>query len=303
MELRHLKYFVTIAKTLNFSEASRRLFISQGTLSQQIQQLENEIGAQLFERDRHSVILTEAGEELLPLAIRTIEDSEICSNRMKDLKGALTGTLRIGTTPSFSSLLSETIKNFVKEHPGVKLKIRSEEATDLLEMLRNKELDLVLSFKPAMAYDDLEAEPLFRNSLCAIMRKDNPLASRKVLTMEELEKHRLVLPGKGLQARRAFDRFLGLDTRKLDVSVEVNDPNLIMDIVQSTNLITVISSLAAYYRPNLVAIPLEGGNYSMTGSILYLKDGYRKRSADIFMEMLRDSAQIERISKGLDKPA
>lgn len=303
MELRHLKYFVTIAKTLNFSEASRRLFISQGTLSQQIQQLENEIGAQLFERDRHSVILTEAGEELLPLAIRTIEDSEICSNRIKDLKGALTGTLRIGTTPSFSSLLSETIKNFVKEHPGVKLIISSEEATDLIEMLRNKELDLVLSFKPVMAYEELEAEPLFRNSLCAIMRKDNPLASRKVLTMEELEKHRLVLPGKGLQARRAFDRFLGLDTRKLDVSVEVNDPNLIMDIVQSTNLITVISSLAAYYRPNLVAIPLEGGNYSMTGSILYLKDGYRKRSADIFMEMLRDSAQIERISKGLDKPA
>lgn len=300
MELRHLKYFVMVAKTLNFSEASQRLFITQGTLSQQIQQLENEIGAQLFDRTKHMVVLTEAGEELLPLAIRTIEDSETCSNRMRDLKGALTGTLRIGTTHSFSALLTETVKKFIREHPGVKLVIRSETAADLIDMLRDKELDLALAFKPAMAYDELESEPLFRNSLSAVMRKDHPLASHKILTMEDLEKHRIVLPGKGLQARRAFDRFLGLDTRKLNVTAEVNEPNLIMDIVQSTNLITVISSLASYYRQNLVAIPLEGGNYSMIGCVHRRKDGYRKRSADIFIEMLRDSAQVERISKGLD---
>lgn len=300
MELRHLKYFVTVARTLSFSEASRRLYVTQGTLSQQIQQLENEIGSMLFDRTKHSVTLTEAGEELLPLAIRTLEDSEVCSNRMKDLRGALTGTLCIGTTASFSSLLTETVKIFIREHPGVKLKIRSETAADLIEMLRDKELDLVLAFKPSTAYDEIESEPLFRNSLSAIMRKDNPLASNKVLTMDDLESHRIVLPGKGLQARRAFERFLGLDTRKLDVTVEVNDPNLIMDIVQSTNLIAVASSLAAYYRTNLVAIPLEGGNYSMVGCVHRLKEGYRKRSADIFIDMLRDSAQIERISKGLD---
>lgn len=300
MELRHLKYFVMVARTLNFSEASRRLYITQGTLSQQIQQLEGEIGAQLFDRTRHSVILTEAGEELLPLAIQTIEYSEICHNRIKDLKGALTGTLRIGTTTSFSALLTDTVSRFVKEHPGVRLTILSESATEIINMLRDKELDVALAFKPAVAYEELESETLFKNSLSAVMRKDHPMASHKVLTMEDLEKHRIVLPGKSLQARRAFDRYLGLDTRKLNVSVEVNDPNLIMDIVQSTNLISVVSSLASYYRTSLVAIPLEGGNYSIDGCIHRHKEGYRKRSADIFVEMLRDSAQIERISKGLD---
>lgn len=300
MEIRHLKYFATVAKTLNFSEAAKRLFVTQGTLSQQIRQLETEIGAQLFDRNRHSVILTEAGEELLPLALKTIEDSEACSNRIRDLKGALAGTLRIGITPSFSELLTETVKNFIREHPGVKLKIQSESASELIEMLRNKEIDLALAFKPSMAYEELESEPLFRNSLSAVMRRDHPMASHRVLKMEELENHRIVLPGKGLQARRAFDRYLGLDSRKLNVTVEVNDPELIMDIVQNTSLIAIVSSLAAYYRPNLVAIPLEGGNYSMVGCVHRLKDGYRKRSADIFVEMLRDSAQIERITKGLE---
>ena len=295
-----MKYFVTVANTLSFSEASRQLFVTQGTLSQQIQQLEAEIGSQLFERTRHSVVLTEAGEELLPLAVQTLEDSEICMDRMRDLKGALTGTLRIGTTTSFSSLLAGTVSRFIKEHPGVRLRIQSETALDLLDMLRNKKFDLALAFKPAMAYDELESEPLFRNSLCAIMRKDHPMASRKCLTLEDLENHRILLPGKSLQARRAFDRFLGLDTRKLNVTAEVNDPNLIMDIVQSTNLIAVVSSLASYYRTNLVAIPLEGGNYTMVGCVHRHKEGYRKRAADIFIEMLRESAQIERISKGLE---
>lgn len=300
MELRHLKYFVMVAKTLNFSEAAEKLFITQGTLSQQIQQLENEIGSKLFDRTRHSVVLTEAGEELLPLALRTIEDSKACMGRMRDLRGALTGTLHIGTTTSFSELLTETVKKFIKEHPGVKLEIETRTASELIEMLTNKELDLALTYKPSMAHEEIESEPLFNTWLSAVMRKDHPLASHKFLTLEDLENHRIVLPGKGLQTRRAFDRFLGLDTRKLNVTVEVNEPNLIMDIVQSTNLITVVSSLAAYYRQNLIAIPLEGGNYSMVGCVHRPKDGYRKRAADIFIEMLRDSAQIERISKGLE---
>ena len=195
---------------------------------------------------------------------------------------------------------NQRLDKFIRKHPGVQLKIQSETASDLIEMLRNNELDLALAFKPSMAYEELESEPLFKNQLSAVMRRDHPLASRKFLALEDLENQRIVLPGKGLQARRAFDRYLGLDTRKLNVTAEVNEPNLIMDIVQSSNLITVISSLAAYYRQNLVAVPLEGGNYSMIGCIHRLKDGYRKRSADIFIEMLRDSAQIERICKHLD---
>lgn len=73
MELRQLKYFLMVAKTLSFSEAAKRLNITQGTLSQQIKQLEDELGFQLFSRTSHSVALTEAGEELLPAAKQTVD--------------------------------------------------------------------------------------------------------------------------------------------------------------------------------------------------------------------------------------
>lgn len=299
MELRHLKYFVTVAKTLSFSEASRHLFITQGTLSQQIQQLEAEIGTQLFDRTRHSVTLTEAGEELLPLAIRTIEDSEACSNRMRELKCALVGTLRIGVTYPFGDLLAETVRKFIRKHPGVRLNIVSRTAAELMEMLSGKELDLVLAYQPSVAREGIESEFLFKSTLSAVMRKDHPLASRKYLTMKDLEQYRTIIPSQSLQSRRVFDRYLGLDTGRLNVTVEINDPNLIMDIVQNSDMITVISSLAAYYRTNLVAIPLEGGSYPMTGCVHRHREGYRKRSAEIFIEMLHDSAIVERICKGL----
>ena len=299
MELRQLKYFVTVAKTLNFSEASRKLFITQGTLSQQIMQLEDELGIQLFSRTSHSVMLTEAGEELLPLALETLEASNVCKDKMRDLQNALSGTLNIGVTHSFSVFLADTVKAFLKQHPGVKLNIHYKTASELIEMLRKREVDFILAFKPIMEYDDVEAEVLFRSRLSVVMRKDHPLATKKFVSFSDIEKQGIVLPASGLQARKMFENFVGVDTRKLDVRVELNDPNMIMDIIQGTNLVAMVSSLAAYYRTSLVAVPLEDGGHEMLGCVQRLKDGYRKRSAEVFLDMLRDAAQVERICRGM----
>ncbi len=300
MELRQLNYFVTVAKTLNFSQAARILHITQGTLSQQIKQLEDETGAQLFERDSRNVRLTEMGEEMLPLAHETLNAASLCSNRIKDLHGALAGSLNVGTTHSFCGLMVDAVKNFLQQNKGVKVHLYCGTAAELLEMLRDRKLDLAIAFKPIKEYEDVESEILFRTSLSVVMRKGHTLADKSNVTLEELERHWIVLPGAGLQARRTFDNFVGLDTRKLNVRIEVNDPDLIMDIVQGTNLVTMLSPLAAYYRKDLVAVPLENGSYSMTGCIHSLRDGYHKRASQVLINMIRESAHIERLCKNLE---
>lgn len=296
MELRQLKYFVTVAKTLNFSDAARKLFITQGTLSQQIKQLEDEMGFQLLSRTSHSVALTEAGEELLPIAKKTIEESENCRKKMNELRGALTGSLSIGVTHSFSMLLGGTIRDFIKKHPGVKLKIYYKTATELSEMLQDGDLDLFLAFKPAQLSDDIEAETLFPSRLSVVMRKDHPLATKKEISLEELKSQSIALPGSGLQARKNFERFVNLDTRDMDVRIELNDPIMILDILQSSDMVSILSSFAIYYKSNLVAVPIEGVTRVMEGCVHQLKNGYRKKSASVFIDMLRDSALIERAS-------
>lgn len=288
MELRQLKYFVTVASTLNFSEAARKLYITQGTLSQQIKQLEGELGAELFERSSHSVRLTEAGTELLPLAQQTLTNSEQCILKINDLRQGLTGTLNIGVTHSFANLLTSTVKVFLKQHPKVHLNIYYKTATELHEMLRAGLVDFIVAFTPAITDPEVESELLIASQLSAVMWREHPLADRKSLTLEDISRYGIALPGSGLQSRRAFDRFNNIDTSKLDVRVELNEPNVLMNIVNGTMLIGIMSSLAVHYNPNLIAIPLEGLQREMLGCVHWLRSAYRKRSALTFISMLQD---------------
>ena len=86
MEIRQLKYFLELAETLNFSEASRELFITQSTLSQQILNLERELDQQLFIRNSHEVVLTEAGHLLVSMAHESIHAVDNCLQQMQELK-------------------------------------------------------------------------------------------------------------------------------------------------------------------------------------------------------------------------
>ena len=104
-----------MAETLNFSLASKELFITQSTLSQQISQLEKELGQKLFQRNSHEVILTEAGHTLLPLAHDTVNSANICVLRLQELKAMLVGELNIGVTFSFSMIATETLMDYLKK--------------------------------------------------------------------------------------------------------------------------------------------------------------------------------------------
>lgn len=295
MELRQLKYFVAVARTLSFSEAARQLYVTQGTLSQQIMLLEDELGSLLFERTSHKVALTEPGMVLFPLAKNIIQQVEQCKLQLGDLRKALGGELNIGMTYSFSDLITDTVRDFLKTYPGVKLRIYYKTASELYQMMVKGELDVILAFKPVVQHKDLVSETLFNFDLCAVMRKDHPLSDRKVLTLEELKNFNIALPGSGLQARKTFEKFNNIDTNGLNVRVELNDPNVIMDLVQSSNLVTILSSLAALYRPNLAAVPLEGYIGKMEGCVHWLKGAYHKKSAEAFIEMVRESAAVSKL--------
>ena len=114
MELRQLKYFLKLSETLNFSAAARELFITQSTLSQQIQQLEHEFSQPLFQRNSHEVSLTEAGQMLIPLAEETLHAADNCQMRMEELKNLMGGELNIGVTFSFTSIMAETLTAFLR---------------------------------------------------------------------------------------------------------------------------------------------------------------------------------------------
>ena len=198
MELRQLKYFVKSAEYLNFSVAAKHLYITQSTLSQQIKQLEYELGFELFLRNSRHIQLTEAGEEFLPFARKTILDAEDGVQRLHDLQHVKTGTLRVGVTYSLSTVLTEGLISFMKAFPGIKLEIYYKTVDELLVLLREHKVDFILSYKPLSDAPDVDSMPLFENTLALVVSKDHPLASRKTIKLNELSGKPLILPSKGL---------------------------------------------------------------------------------------------------------
>lgn len=292
MELRQLKYFATIAETLNFSEAAKAVCITQGTLSQQIKQLEQELDTQLLIRNSHSVTLTEAGEALLPYARRTLRDAEICVEQMQDLKQLLTGTLNIGVTYSFSPILSESLCDFVKLYPKVKLNIFYKPMQEQLEMLRHRDVDFVLAFKPNQPVEGVESHVLFQSNLSVIVEEHHSLASKERVTLEELSKYDLALPSKGLQARNAFELAMHDNLSKLNIHLELNDANMLLRLVRSGHFVTVLAEATIHNKRGLKAVPLELPNTEMIGCVHALKDSYRKRSMLEFIRILSDSVAV-----------
>lgn len=300
MELRHLKYFVKIAETLNFSEAAKSLFITQSTLSQQIRQLEQEVDAQLFERNNHNVRLTEAGEELLPYARQTLKASQACFDRIQDLQQMLTGTLNIGVTFSFSPILTEALFAFIKLYPKVKLNIFYKPMAELMKMLEQDEVDFALTFRPAELNKEIESHFLFDNHLAVIVRDDHPLAHKESVSIAELEQYDLVLPAKGLQARNTFDLMCAESSRKLKVRIELNDVNVLLRMVKQSGMITILSETTIYNEEGFNSIPIDLRIKEMEGCIHVKKNVYQKRSAKEFIRLLGESNAVrERMRNGL----
>lgn len=294
MELRQLKYFVMSAEYLNFSEAAKHLYITQSTLSQQIKQLENELGFPLFLRNSRHIILTEAGEEFLPFAQKTIQDAEDGVQRLFDLQNVKTGTLRVGVTYSLSSVLTEGLLRFMKQYPNVKLEICYETVNSLLVLLKARKLDFVLSYKPVNEMPEIDTISLFENSLSAIVSSSHPLADRKNITLMELQHLSLVLPSRELQARMMLERLMEGKDFVLTSQVELNETNILLQMVSTGSYVTVLSASAVFGSKRFKAVPLDEPGNLMEASMLTLKGAYQKASAKEFINILLDTDAVKR---------
>ena len=196
MELRHLRYFVAVAEELNFTRAAERLHIAQPPLSTQIRLLEEELGAQLFERDKRRVFLTQAGRELLDRAraiLAAAEDAKVATRRAASGE---TGELKLGYAASamFTEVLPGVIRRFQKRFPQIQLHLLEMPSVEQLYAVHNRELDVGIVRRPDMATPaGVRIEEWYRAPLVAAMPKNHALAKRDSLRMADLKDQPLIL--------------------------------------------------------------------------------------------------------------
>ena len=186
MDLRQLRYFVTVAEELHFSRAAERLHLAQSALSAQIRRLEAEVGGPLLVRSTRRVSLTPAGEALLTDARGILATVDGAVSRARALARGEESTLVIGSQgPAPGALLSPLLARFGAQHPQVRVEIRAFDFNDTVNGIRHGRADLAFLYAP-LREPDLEVVPLLSEQRAVVVPAGHRLAGRAELTPDDL---------------------------------------------------------------------------------------------------------------------
>ncbi|EWC42618.1 LysR substrate-binding domain-containing protein [Stutzerimonas stutzeri] len=293
MELRHLRYFIAVAEERNIGRAAARLHISQPPLTRQIQQLEDQLGVQLFNRTPRGMELTPAGELLLDEAKNINAVIEQATERTQRAGQGKFGRLDVAI---FGSAILDTIPrllvDFRKAYPDVKIVLHSMQKDEQLEALRQRRIDVgfnrILTLSPDIAAELVDTEPLF-----LAIHEDNPLADQASIDFNMLADEALILFPTG--GRPSFiDKVLGLCQQAgfvPKIAQEVGDAVTAVSLVsKGFGASFVAKSTVALSLPGLTYRPLRNvpGSTKIDLSCIYRRDD-RSPILAAFLEVVKSN--------------
>ena len=186
MTITQLKYTLAVAEFGNFTTASEKCFVTQPTLSMQVQKLEEELGVIIFNRSTKPLQVTEIGEKVLTQAKRIIQESSRMNDVITEEKGIIGGTLKVGVIPTVSSTLLPLFLNiFIKKNKNVDLKIEEFSTDTIVEKLHNNTIDCAIAATPLENKDIIE-KPLYYEPFVAYVPPHHSLAGNKNLELDDL---------------------------------------------------------------------------------------------------------------------
>ncbi len=288
IELRHLRYFLTVAETLHFSKAAELLGMAQPPLSQQIKRLEQLLGHRLFDRSTRGVKLTLAGQLLAERARSTIEKVQDDLTQVRRLGRGEEGTLTVGFAGSlmFTDLPS-AIQSYRRRFPKVELRLREMNTSAQISALLTGTIDLAF-LRDGDATEGVQISTLFEERYVAVLPVTHALSRKRLLRVGDLRKEPFILFARRM-GPLAFDRTIACCERN------GFRPNIVQDAPQWPTLVRLVAAgLGVSLAPACVAtVAIPGAVYRevraacRTTVDLAVKTGSASRLADNFIEIAR----------------
>ncbi|MEG3879211.1 LysR family transcriptional regulator [Microcoleus sp. herbarium7] len=192
MELRHLRYFIAVAEELNFTRAADRLHMAQPPLSQQIQQLETELGFQLFRRTKRRVVLTEAGQVFFEESQKILQQVDRAIQLAQQTSRGELGQLTVGFVSSAAhNVVPAILQAFRTLHPAVKLELREMTTNEQLQRLQEGQIDIGF-IRPPVA-DGINSEVVFREPLIVALPQAHRMAQNTKVELRQLATEPFIL--------------------------------------------------------------------------------------------------------------
>lgn len=259
MDLRQLRYFVTIADEGSFTAAADRLGVRQSAASAAVRRLEQTLGSELFERTSHTLALTGAGQALLPQARRTLEAADDARAAVEAVAGGLSGTVRMGTVEYTNGLdVQAALRSFRSRHPrvGVALTHVGDGATQLVYDVRDGRLDLALGGLVGDPPPGVHTTVLWESPLCLAVARDHVAATATApLHLGDLRGETAIAydaggPGAGASSDR-------LAAAGLDVGYQFNWLPSALELVRDGGAVMLAAATATHWhRDAIVGVPI-----------------------------------------------
>jgi len=294
MLLRHIHYLLAVVEHRNFTRAAEALHVSQPTLSQQIKQLEEQLGVQLLDRSGRTVRATDAGAAYVDYARRALRELEAGRRAIHEVQDLTRGTLRLLTTPTFTSyLVGPLVARFNARYAGIVLQIREMPLDAIAAALAEDEADLGIAFSEVRS-EEIECQPLFVEKLSVVVGAHHPFARRHTpITPQDLAREPLALLSADFATRAHVDAYLRKQKIAPLIAIEANTIQAIVEIVRCGKAVTILPDAIARENPALKEIALTPRLPHRTVALLRRTEGYRSAASLAFAELAETMTQDE----------
>jgi DNA-binding transcriptional LysR family regulator len=232
LDVRQLRALVTLAQTGSFTRTARHLHLSQSAISHSIKALEAEVRCRLLDRVGRSVILTQAGEQLLGHAQRILSEMDEARERLKHLGKWGHGRIRIGASPtSCQYLLPKVLREFKESFPQCFIQIEPGDTPTALELLENHRIDLALALEPRHL-GQLEFRPLFKDDLRFLVSPLHQWAKTGRVDRTEITSQRFILYTKRSYMAEMIEAYFQREKLVLPTSIELGNMEAIKELVK-----------------------------------------------------------------------
>lgn len=289
VNLRQMRAFVAIGRLGSFTQAAKLLHTTQPALSARIRELESALAVRLFDRSTRSVLLTQAGEDLLPVVEQVLNDFGSVVERAQDVAGRNTGRIAIAALPSVASgLLPEAIARFRRRYPRITIALRDGVADRILELIRTREVDFGITSVGA-SDPGFELTPIGTDRIVAVLPRSHPLARRRRLTLAAIVDHPLILMDRDSSVRHAVDATYASAGRMAAPMFEATFMATAVALVRAGLGITLLPSSAHEVRTaaDLGVRPIDHPGLLRTIGVMRLKGRSLSPAAEAFVEVLR----------------
>lgn len=287
MDTQTLRAFLTVAECQSFTEAAELLHLTQPAISKRLSNLEQQLEHRLFDRIGRKVSLTEAGEALLPQARAILLAMANAERSIRDLDGSVGGKLSMGISHHIGlHRLPPVLRYFTRTYPEVRLDIDFMDSEQAHDMILHGELDLaVITLSPEQE-PNLESFSVWEDPLTVATALDHPLASRRTVTLRELQQHTAIPPGLNTYTGQIIKRLFDEAGLKMDIAMSTNYMETIKVMVSIGLGWSILP--ATLIDDSVKALSLKENHLSRTLGCVHHRNRSLSNAAKAFIKVLKE---------------